>query len=107
MNSRNNILGVIFLVCVLAFTVFVAKRLLFQNGSKGSAVPALHLGASKPVTPALPKPSAAVQIPSAPAPSYNPQAQQSTPATNAAATGAANAPSPADKSTATATADHT
>ena len=108
MNSRNNILGVIFLVCVLAFALFAAKRLLFQNRSKGSAVPALHPGASKTVaTPALPKPSAAVQIPSAPAPSSNPQAQQSTPATNAAATGAPNAPSPSPRGAATATDDRT
>jgi hypothetical protein len=107
MNSRNNILGFIFLVCVLAFTLFVAKRLLFQNGSKGGTVPALHLGVTKPVTPALPKPSAAVQTPSSPAPSSNPQAQQSTPATSAVAGGAANVPSPAAKSAATAAEDRT
>ena len=105
MNSRNNILGVIFLVCVLAFALFAAKRLLFRDGSKGANVPALHLGATKPVTPALPKPSAAVQTPSSPAPSANTQSPQSTPTPNAAATGAASAPSPAANSTATATED--
>jgi hypothetical protein len=108
MNSRNNILGLIFLVCVLAFTLFVAKRLLFQNGSKGASTPALHPGANKPATtPALPKPSAAVQTPSSPAPSSNPQALQSTPAPNAAATGTANTPSPAARGSATATEDRT
>jgi hypothetical protein len=107
MNSRNNILGVIFLVCVLVFALFAAKRLLFRDGSKGATAPALHLGASKPVAPALPKPSAAVQTPPSPAPSANTQAQQSTPTPNAAAGDSANAPSLAAKSAATATADRT
>jgi hypothetical protein len=107
MNSRNNILGVIFLACVLAFALFAAKRLLFRDGSKGATAPALHLGASRLVTPALPKPSAAVQTPSSPAPSSNTPALQSTPAPNAAATGAANAPSPAARASTTATEDRT
>jgi len=93
---------------VLAFALFAAKRLLFRDGSKGATVPALHLGASKPVaTPALPKPSAAVQTQSSPAPSSNTQAQHSTPAPNAAAGDSANAPSPAAKSAAATAADRT
>jgi hypothetical protein len=108
MNSRNNILGVIFLVCVLAFTLFVAKRLLFQNGSKGGIVPALHPGATKPVmTPALPKPSAGVQTPSSPPLSSNPQAQQSAPPANGVATGVAKTPSLATRGSATETEDRT
>jgi hypothetical protein len=107
MNSRNNILGVIFLACVLAFALFAAKRLLFRDGSKGATAPALHLGASRLVTPALPKPSAAVQTPSSPAPSSNTPALQSTPAPNAAATGAANVPLPAARASTTTTEDRT
>src|ERR1022692_2334872 len=104
MNSRNNVLGVIFLVAVLAFALFVAKRVLFQNGSKGGIAPALQLGARKPVTtPALPKPSAAVQTPSSPAPSSNAQAQQSTPAANGTTAGAAKVPSPAARGNTTTT----
>jgi hypothetical protein len=107
MNSRNNILGVIFLVCVLAFTLFAAKRLLFRDGSKGATVPALHLGASKPVTPALPKPSAAVQTPSSPPPSSNTQVQQSAPAPNTAAADATKASSSPARDSTTATDDRT
>jgi hypothetical protein len=61
MSTRNKILGLIFLVAVLAFALFVAKRLLFQTGPKRGGVTALPPRTSSPVTtPALPKPSAAV-----------------------------------------------
>jgi hypothetical protein len=107
MNTRNNILGLIFLVAVLAFTLFVAKRLLFQNRANGASAPlALHAGAMKPTTQALPKPSAAVQPPSTPASSSNPHSQ-STPATNVSPAGAAKASSPMARGSATASEDRT
>ena len=119
MNARNNILGLIFLVVVLAFALFVAERLLFPRGSKGGAVAAL-LDKSKPVPkPLEPKPSAAVLTPPAsPAPSSaamssaapssatspsNAQAQQTVPAPAAPTSGSRREPSAAAKGTATST----
>jgi hypothetical protein len=101
-------LGLIFLVAVLAFGLFVAKRLLFQTGPKRGGVTVSPPRAGSPVTtPALPKPSAAVPVPSSLAPSSNGQAQEPTPAARGAAAGAAKAPSAVPKGTATATEDRT
>jgi hypothetical protein len=108
MSTRNKILGLIFLVAVLAFGLFVAKRLLFQTGPKRGGVTVSPPRAGSPVTtPALPKPSAAVPVPSSLAPSSNGQAQEPTPAARGAAAGAAKAPSAVPKGTATATEDRT
>ena len=108
MSTRNKILGLIFLVAVLAFALFVAKRLLFQTGPKRGGVTALPPRTSSPITtPALPKPSAAVPVPSSPVPSSNGQAQEPTPAARVAAAGAAKAPSAVPKGSATATEDRT
>jgi hypothetical protein len=115
MSTRNNLLGLIFLVAVLAFALFAAKRLLFQAGPKARDAGALldksKLDKSKPVPkPLEPKPSAAVLVPPSPAASSvassNGQAQASTPAAVGAAAGSRKEPSPAAKRAATATRDH-
>ena len=64
MSTRNHVLALIFLMAVLAFTVFAAKRLLFRTSPAASGA-ALPPHAVSPATkPSLPKPSAAVAAPS-------------------------------------------
>lgn len=120
LSARNKILGLIFLVAVLAAGLFVAERLLLPAGSKGGAVAAL-LDKSKAVAkPSLPKPSAAVLAPPSPpapsavqpfvarssaTPSSNPQAQGTIPSAGTAP-GARQEPFPAAKGAATTTENH-
>jgi hypothetical protein len=81
MSPRNNILGLIFLVVVLAVAVFVLKRLHSPTGPAGGGVAQLHPDANSRVTaPLAAKPSAAV-----PAPSSNGKEQESTPGSGALA----------------------
>jgi hypothetical protein len=111
MGARNMTLGLVFLMAVLAFTVFAAKRLLFRT-PPASGVAALLEKAKLPVKPPQPKPSAAVPAPAATAPSSsaspsavpsasNSQPQTSAPPAGGAVAGLKNEPSPAAKSTAT------
>jgi outer membrane biosynthesis protein TonB len=81
MSTRQNILGLIFLVFVLAVAVFVLKRLHSPTGPAGGGVALWHPDASRRVTaPLAAKPSAAV-----PAPSPNGKEQESTPGSGALA----------------------
>ena len=117
MSARNKIFGLVFLMAVLAFTVFAAKRLLFRPRPP-SRFAALLDKAKPAAKPSEPKPSAAVPAPSssgsspatpasaAPAPASNGQAQVSAPAAGGAVASAKNEPSSAAKSAATATEDH-
>lgn len=74
MSTRQNILGLIFLVFVLAVAVFVLKRLHSPTGATGEGVALWHPDASRRTTaPLAAKPSAAV-----PAPSPNGKEQEST-----------------------------
>jgi hypothetical protein len=115
-SSRNNILGLIFLVAVLAFALFAAERLLFPTGSKRGAVAALLEKSKLPAKPLQPKPSAAVVAPpSPPAPSVaqpstatpsSPQAQQTIPAATGPAVGSRKEQFPAANGPAIATEKH-
>jgi hypothetical protein len=68
MSTRNHVLALIFLMAVLAFTVFAAKRLLFRISPAASGV-ALPPHAANPATkPSVPKPSSAVPAPSSTSP---------------------------------------
>ena len=81
MSTRQNILGLIFLVFVLAVAVFVLKRLHSPTGPAGGGVALWHPDASRRVTaPLAAKPSAAV-----PAPSPKGKEQESTPGSGALA----------------------
>jgi hypothetical protein len=81
MSTRQNILGLIFLVFVLAVAVFVLKRLQSPTGPAGGGVALWHPDASRRVTaPLAAKPSAAV-----PAPLPNGKEQESTPGSGALA----------------------
>jgi hypothetical protein len=83
MSTRQNILGLIFLVFVLAVAVFVLKRLQSPRGPTRGGVALWHPDASRRATaPLPPKPSAAVP---APAPSPNGKGQESTPGSGAPA----------------------
>jgi hypothetical protein len=116
MGARNMTLGLVFLMAVLAFTVFAAKRLLFRAPAT-SGVAALLEKAKPPAKPPQPKPSAAVPAPSAtapsssafpspaPAPALNAQPPGSTPAGGAVAS-LKKEPSPAATGAAPAIADH-
>ncbi len=111
MSTRNKIFGLIFLVAVLAFALFAAKRLLFQAGPKGRDAGALldksKLDKSKPVPkPPEPKPSAAVLVPPSPAASSVASTNVQTPATLGGAAGSRQEPSPSAKRAATTTANH-
>jgi hypothetical protein len=92
MSTRQNILGLIFLVFVLAVAVFVLKRLHSPTGPAGGGVALWHPDASRRVTaPLAAKPSAAV-----PAPSPNGKEQESTPESGAlAGSGSGGKPVPA------------
>jgi hypothetical protein len=112
MGARNNLLGLVFLMAVLAFMVFAAKRLLFRPPAPDRVAALLEKGKAAAKPPA-PKPSAAVPalsstVPSsaASAPASNGQAQASTPATAGAVASAKKEPSPASKDGATTTGDH-
>jgi hypothetical protein len=112
MGARNNLVGLIFLMTVLAFTVFAAKRLLFRPPAPDPVAALLEKG-KPPAKPAQPKPSAAVPAPSsappssaAPAPKSNGQAQVSAPAAAGTVASAKKEPSPAARSAVTATEDH-
>jgi hypothetical protein len=116
MGARNMTLGLVFLMAVLAFTVFAAKRLLFRAPAK-SGVEALLEKAKPAAKPQQPKPSAAVPAPSAiaptasasssvpPAPASNAQPQASTPASGGAVASLKKEPSPAPTGAATAIAE--
>ncbi len=115
MNTRNNMLALIFLVGVLAFMIFAVKRLLFRPAPAKSGIAAL-LDKAKPVAkPSQPKPSAAVSAQpspaasssatSSPATSTKPQEQVATSSAGAATTASTKAPSRAVTSTAPATED--
>jgi hypothetical protein len=83
MSTRQNILGLIFLVFVLAVAVFVLKRLHSPTGPAGGGVALWHPDASRRVTaPLAAKPSAAV-----PAPSPDRKEQESTPRSGGALAG--------------------
>ena len=110
MGARNNLLGLIFLMAVLAFMVFAAKRLLFRTPAADPVAALLEKG-KPPAKPPQPKPSAAVPAPSAAAPSSaakasNGQAQVSTPAAGGAVASVKKEPSPAAKGAATTNGDH-
>src|ERR1700686_4316505 len=112
MGTRNNLLGLVFLMAVLAFMVFAAKRLLFRPPAPDPVAALLEKG-KPPAKPPQPKPSAAVPAPSslatssaAPAPASNGQKQVSTPAAGGVVASAKKEPSPAANGGATAIADH-
>lgn len=69
MGARNNLLGLIFLMAVLGFAVFAAKRLLFRTGPATRGVAALLDKTRQAAKPLEPKPSAAVPAQPSPAPS--------------------------------------
>src|ERR1700732_2909803 len=103
MGARNNLVGLIFLMTVLAFTVFAAKRLLFRPPAPDPVAALLEKG-KPPAKPAQPKPSAAVPAPSsappssaAPAPKSNGQVQVSAPAAAGTVASAKKEPFPAAK----------
>jgi hypothetical protein len=104
MSTRQNILGLIFLVFVLAVAVFVLKRLHSPTGPAGGGVALWHPDASRRVTaPLAAKPSAAV-----PAPSPNGKEQESTPGSGAlVGSGGGGKPVPAASSAAPAPAPPT
>ena len=97
MSTRQNILGLIFLVFVLAVAVFVLKRLHSPTGPTGGGVALWHPDASRRTTaPLAAKPSAAV-----PAPSPNGKEQESTPGSGAlVGSGGGGKPVPAASSAA-------
>jgi hypothetical protein len=97
MSTRQNILGLIFLVFVLAVAVFVMKRLHSPTGAAGEGVALWHPDASRRTTaPLAAKPSAAV-----PAPSPNGKEQESTPGSGAlVGSGGGGKPVPAASSAA-------
>jgi hypothetical protein len=97
MSTRQNILGLIFLVFVLAVAVFVLKRLHSPTGAAGEGVGLWHPDASRRTTaPLAAKPSAAV-----PAPSPNGKEQESTPGSGAlVGSGGGGKPVPAASSAA-------
>jgi len=97
MSTRQNILGLIFLVFVLAAAVFVMKRLHSPTGAAGEGVALWHPDASRRTTaPLAAKPSAAV-----PAPSPNGKEQESTPGSGAlVGSGGGGKPVPAASSAA-------
>ena len=90
MGARNMTLGLVFLMAVLAFTVFAAKRLLFR-APPTSGVAALLEKAKIPAKPPQPKPSAAVLAPSATAPSASAPSSSASSAPSAAPAPASNA----------------
>ena len=104
MSTRQNILGLIFLVFVLAVAVFVLKRLHSPTGAAGEGVGLWHPDASRrPTAPMAAKPSAAV-----PAPSPNGKEQESTPGSGAlVGSGGGGKPVPAASSAAPAPAPPT
>jgi len=104
MSTRQNILGLIFLVFVLAVAVFVLKRLHSPTGAAGEGVALWHPDASRRTTaPLAAKPSAAV-----PAPSPNGKEQESTPGSGAlVGSGGGGKPVPAASSAAPAPAPPT
>jgi hypothetical protein len=104
MSTRQNILGLIFLVFVLAVAVFVLKRLHSPTGAAGEGVGLWHPDASRRTTaPLAAKPSAAV-----PAPSPNGKEQESTPGSGAlVGSGGGGKPVPAASSAAPAPAPPT
>lgn len=116
MGARNNLLGLVFLVAVLGFTVFAAKRLLFRPSPATGGVAGLLNKTKQVAKPLEPKPSAAVPAqPSAaqpssaasssPSPSSKPQEQVATSSADGASAVSGKDPSPAAKSTGTATED--
>jgi hypothetical protein len=122
MGARNMTLGLVFLMAVLAFTVFAAKRLLFRPSPAPSRVEALLEKAKPAPRPAQPKPSAAVPAQPTPAassstptssqaasssaaPSSKPQAQVATSSAGGVSVASTKQPSPAAKGAPTATAD--
>ena len=104
MSTRQNILGLIFLVFVLAVAVFVLKRLHSPTGAAGEGVGLWHPDASRRTTaPLAAKPSAAV-----PAPSPNGKEQELTPGSGAlVGSGGGGKPVPAASSAAPAPAPPT
>jgi hypothetical protein len=109
-STRNNLLGLIFLVAVLAFALFAAKRLLYQARPTGQSGASL-LDKSKPVPkPLEPKPSAAVLAPPSPpassVASSNGPAQESAPAAVGAVAGSRKGPSQEATRTVTEGGDH-
>jgi hypothetical protein len=111
MGARNNLLGLIFLMAVLAFMVFAAKRILFRPPAPDPIAALLEKG-KPPAKPPQPKPSAAVPTPPSASPSAaakassNGQAQVSAPGAGGPVTSAKIEPSPAAKGAATAAEDH-
>jgi hypothetical protein len=116
MGARNKIFGLVFLMAVLAFTVFAAKRLLFRPSPAPSRIDEL-LNKAKPVAkPQQPKPSAAVPAQASPAPSSStpssspaisskPQTQVATSSAGASAA-SGKEPSPSAKGAAAAIENH-
>jgi hypothetical protein len=112
MGARNNLLGLVFLMAVLGFMVFAAKRLLFRPPAPDPVAALLEKG-KPPAKPPQPKPSAALPAPSsapspsaAPLPASNGRAQVSTPAPGGAVASANKESFPPAKGAATTTADH-
>lgn len=112
MGARNNLVGLIFLMAVLLFTVFAAKRLLFRPPAPDPIAALLEKG-KPPAKPPQPKPSAAVPAPSSAPPSSaasaqksNGQAQVSTPAVGGGVAIAKKESSTAANGAATTLADH-
>jgi hypothetical protein len=66
MGRRNHILGLVFLMVVLGFSVFAAKRLLFHPSPASSRVAALLEKAKPAAKPTQPKPSPAVPAQTSP-----------------------------------------
>ena len=107
MSARNNLLGLIFLMAVLAFMVFAAKRLLFRPPAPDPVAALLEKG-KPPAKPPQPKPSAALPAPgsaatssAATAPASNGQKQVSTPPAGGVVASAKKELSPAAKGAAT------
>jgi hypothetical protein len=100
MGARNNLVGLVFLMAVLAFMVFAAKRLLFRPPTPDPVAALLEKG-KPPAKPPQPKPSAAL-----PTPASNGQAQASTPAAAGTVAGAKKEPFPPAKGAVTITGDH-
>jgi hypothetical protein len=90
MGARNMTLGLVFLMVVLALTVFAAKRLLFRDPATNGV--AALLEKAKPIAkPPQPKPSAAVPLPSAAAPSSSASSSSASSTPSAAPATASNA----------------
>lgn len=114
MGRRNHILGLVFLMAVLGFAVFAAKRLLFRPSPASSRVAALLEKAKPPAKP-QPKPSAAVPAqstapatvtPPSAAPASSGQAKVPAPPAGETVANNKNEPSPAAKSAVAPTEDH-